>query len=136
MSAEEIEKASLKKLVESYMEASDRDAIAIQQLKNSLADVRAELAQKTSEANEYLERLKQSNKDREVLIEKVLALKGKSGHNIDTLINKANEKYDNLVSEARKLIELQSRYLNSYKMSDKKEYEKFKAEFKTKIYKS
>lgn len=136
MSAEEIEKASLKKLVESYMEASDRDAIAIQQLKNSLADVMAELAQKTSEANEYLERLKQSNKDREVLIEKVLALKGKSGHNIDTLINKANEKYDNLVSEARKLIELQSRYLNSYKMSDKKEYEKFKAEFKTKIYKS
>lgn len=136
MSAEEIEKASLKKLVEDYMASSDRDAIAIQQLKNALSDVRAELAQKTSEASEYLERLKQSNKDREVLIEKVLALKGKSGHNIDTLINKANEKYDNLVSEARKLIELQSRYLNSYKMSDKKEYEKFKAEFKTKIYKS
>lgn len=134
MSENELKIATLKSLVESYMQNSEKDSMVINQLRNTVKDLELKLLKNENELTTCREALGQCRRDREQLVERVNFLRANTSHNAEKTLNKAVEKYNNLVKDSKKLIELQSRYLYSYKMTDKAEYEKFKVEFKNKIY--
>lgn len=136
MNKEQLKIEQLKQLVEQYMNASDKDALIIAQLKQKEVDIQKRLDEQTSKLSECVEMLSNCRKDREQLIQRIeLSRTG----NEQTKLNQEAvfyKKYMDLVEDSKKLLELQSLYTHSFRMKDKQDFERFKVNYKIKLYKA
>lgn len=120
-----LQEAWLRDKLKGFSAQSDIDHQELRRLRTE-----NELLRKGLDVAEQL--YQEAGKDREVLIARVQTLRkevtAKPNNNAPAL----QKKYDTLLTDVKKLVELQSRYMAFYNTSSKQEYLDYKKQFKTK----
>jgi len=112
--------------LKSYSKQSDRDYSELKRL-------RAEYDQLQKTLDLAINKYYEAGRDREVLIAKVQALRSYASSKPKIVDCSAlQKKYDDLLADVKKLVELQSRYMAFFNVDSKMDYTCFKITFKKK----